>query len=159
MKKSITLLLILTLSFSANAQKRGETKAVRVAVQNFFKGFHKGDVALLKTTIHKDLHSQTTFINAKGESVLRTDVKAYETLIGFAEKVKPTDDYFEKILSYTIHVDGNLASVWTPYEFYNKGKFSHCGANSFQLFNNNGNWEIMYLVDTRRKNDCKAPQK
>ena len=92
-------------------------------------------------------------------TVLRTDVKAYETLIGFAEKVKPTDDFFEKILSYTIHVDGNLASVWTPYEFYNKGKFSHCGANSFQLFNNNGNWEIIYLVDTRRKNDCKAPQK
>ncbi len=41
------------------------------------------------------------------------------SLVAFAEKVKPTDDYFEKILSYAIHVDGNLASVWTPYEFYN----------------------------------------
>ncbi|MFT5761215.1 MAG: hypothetical protein ACI8WA_000325, partial [Polaribacter sp.] len=29
----------------------------------------------------------------------------------------------------------------------------------FQLFNNNGNWEIIYLVDTRRKSDCKATQK
>jgi hypothetical protein len=159
MKKSITLLLLLTLTFSLNAQIRGEKKAVRVAVQNFFKGFHKGDVALLKTTIHKDLHSQTTFINEKGESILRTDAKAYESLVAFAEKVKLTDDYFEKIGSYTIEVDGNLASVWTPYEFYNKQKFSHCGANSFQLFNNNGNWEIIYFVDTRRKSDCKATQK
>ena len=159
MKKTLTLLLLVTLTLSLNAQKRGETKAVRVAVQNFFKGFHKGDVALLKKTIHKDLHSQTTFIDGKGKSVIRTDAEAYDALVGFAQKVKPTDDYFEKILSYTIHVDGNLASVWTPYEFYNKGKFSHCGANSFQLFNNNGNWEIIYLVDTRRKNDCKAPKK
>jgi len=114
---------------------------------------------LLKTTIHKDLYSQTTFINSNGENVLQTDSKAYKSLVAFAEKVKPTDDYFEKILSYTIKVDGNLASVWTPYEFYNNQKFSHCGANSFQLFNNNGNWEIIYLVDTRRKNNCKAPQK
>jgi hypothetical protein len=159
MKRSIILLLLLTLTFSVNAQKRGEKKAVKVAVQNFFKGFHKGDVALLKTTIHKDLHSQTTFINEKGESILRTDVKAYESLVAFAEKVKPTDDYFEEIDSYTIHVNGNLASVWTPYEFYNNQKLNHCGANSFQLFNNNGNWEIIYLVDTRRKSDCKATQK
>ena len=159
MKKFTTLLFIATLTFSLNAQKRGEKKEVRVAVQNFFKGFHKGDVALLKTTIHKELHSQTTFINSKGESILRSDAKAYESLVAFAEKVKPTDNYFEKILSYTIHIDGNLASVWTPYEFYNNQKFSHCGANSFQLFNNNGNWEIIYIVDTRRKSDCKAPQK
>jgi len=77
MKKFTTLLFIATLTFSLNAQKRGEKKEVRVAVQNFFKGFHKGDVALLKTTIHKELHSQTTFINSKGESILRSDAKAY----------------------------------------------------------------------------------
>ena len=41
MKKITTFLLLATLTFSLNAQKRGETKAVRVAVQNFFKGFHK----------------------------------------------------------------------------------------------------------------------
>ena len=152
-------MLLVTFTFSLNAQKRGETKAARVAVQNFFKGFHKGDVALLKTTIHKDLYSQTTFINAKGESILRSDAKAYESLVAFAEKVKPTDNYFEKILSYTIHIDGNLASVWTPYEFYNNQKFSHCGANSFQLFNNNGSWEIIFIVDMRRRDDCAYLQK
>ncbi|WKD85349.1 hypothetical protein KCTC32516_00689 [Polaribacter huanghezhanensis] len=159
MKKSITLLLLVTLTFSLNAQKRGEKKAVRVAVQNFFKGFHKGDTLLLKKTISKDIIAQTTFTNQKGINELKSTPKAYETLINFAKSVKPTDTYDEKILSYTIHVDGNLASVWTLYEFYNNEKFSHCGVNSFQLFNNNGNWEIIYLVDTRRKNDCKAPQK
>ena len=159
MKKLITLILIVTFTFSVNAQKRGEKKEIRVTIQNFFKGFHKGDVALLKTTIHKDLYSQTAFVNEKGESIITPGSKAYDNLISFAQKVKPTDNYYEKILSYTIHVDGNLASVWTPYEFYNNQKFSHCGSNSFQLFNNNGNWEIVYLVDNRKKDGCKASQK
>ena len=144
MKKIITLLLLTTITFSVNAQKKDEKKAIKTTIENFFKGFHKGDVSLLKTTIHKDLYAQTTSVNKKGESVITPTSKAYDNLIGFAEKVKPTDDYFEKILSYAIHVDGNLASVWTPYEFYNKGKFSHCGSNSFQLFNNNGNWAVSY---------------
>jgi hypothetical protein len=156
MKKIITLLLLFTFIFSVNAQKRGEKNAVKITIQNFFKGFHKGDVSLLKTTIHKDLYAQTTSVNRKGGSIITPTSKAYDNLINFSKNVKPTDDYFEKILSYTIHVDGNLASVWTPYEFYNKGKFSHCGSNSFQLFNNNGNWQIVYLVDTRRKNACKT---
>lgn len=159
MKRAITFLLLLILVFSMNAQNSDDKKAVRVTIQNFFKGFHKGDTLLLKKTIDKGLIAQTTLINQKGEKVLSSTPKAYKTLMNFAKKIKPTDNYFEKILSYTIHIDGNLASVWTPYEFYVNDKFSHCGANSFQLFNNNGNWKIIYLIDTRRKTDCKISKK
>ena len=98
MKKLITLLLIATFTFSVNAQKKDEKKAIKTTIENFFKGFHKGDVALLKTTIHKDLYAQTTSVNKKGESIITPGSKAYDNLIGFAENVKPTDDYFEKIL-------------------------------------------------------------
>jgi hypothetical protein len=159
MKKIIAIALLISISFTAYAQKMEEEKAIKTTIENFFKGFHKGDVALLKTTIHTGIISQTTHKNNKEEDVLSAGENAYDGLIKFASNVKPTNDYFEKILSYTIHVDGNLASVWTPYEFYNNKKLSHCGSNSFQLFNNNGNWEIMYIVDTRRKNDCNTPQK
>jgi hypothetical protein len=69
---------------------------------------------------------------------------------------KPETVYLEKLLSYDIKVDGNLASVWTPYEFYLNGNFSHCGANSFQLFHNNGKWEIIFLVDMRRRESCEV---
>ena len=143
-------------SMVVTAQNSSEEKAVKTTIENFFKGFHKGDTTLLKKTIHKNLKAQTTFTNKKGENILRTSKDVYQTLVNFAKNVKPTDDYDEKILSYEIKIDGNLASVWTPYEFYNKGKFSHCGVNSFQLFNNNGNWEIIYLVDTRRRGSCNA---
>jgi hypothetical protein len=159
MKKIIALILVLSMSLVTYAQKSDEEKAVKTTIENFFKGFHKGDTVLLKKTIRKDLVAQTTFTTPKGEKVLRGTPNVYKTLMGFAKNVKPTDNYYEKILSYTIHIDGNLASVWTPYEFYNKGKFSHCGVNSFQLFNNNGNWEIIYLIDTRKRKGCNPSEK
>ena len=160
MPKIITLILLISLSINVKAQKATLVEnEVKTTIENFFKGFHKGDTLLLKKTIHKDLIAQTTFTNTKGEKVLMSTPEVYKTLMNFAKNVKSTDDYDEKILSYKILVDGNLASVWTPYEFYNKGKFSHCGVNSFQLFNNNGNWEIIYLIDTRRKDACKTTKK
>ena len=64
------------------------------------------------------------------------------------------NDADEKIKFEAIHIDGNLASVFTPYEFYYKGKFSHCGANSFQFVKQNNVWKIQYIIDTRRKENC-----
>ena len=154
MKKIIAVLLFFSINIALNAQKIPEEKAVKITIENFFKGFHKGDTLLLKKTIHPNLIAQTTFTTKKGDKVLRSTKDVYKTLVNFAKNVKATDDYNEKILSYKILVVGNLASVWTPYEFYNKGVFSHCGVNSFQLFNNNGNWEIIYLIDTRRRTNC-----
>lgn len=155
MRKIVAVVLFLGISITTYAQKNQQEKAVKTTIENFFKGFHKGDTLLLKKTIRKGLIAQTTYTTAKGDKVLKTTPNAYEVLLNFAKKVKPTDNYNEKIMSYKISIDGNLASVWTDYEFYNNQKFSHCGVNSFQLFNNNGNWEIIYLIDTRRRDACK----
>ena len=64
----------------------------------------------------------------------------------------PSDIKFEeRILSYTIQVDGTMAHVWTPYEFYVNEKLSHSGVNAFTLFKENDSWKIIHLIDTRRK--------
>jgi hypothetical protein len=60
----------------------------------------------------------------------------------------------ERIRFDVIRIDGALAIVWALYQFYYKGKFSHCGADSFQLVRINGKWKIQYLVDTRRSRGC-----
>jgi hypothetical protein len=60
----------------------------------------------------------------------------------------------ERIEFDVIRIDGALAIVWAPYKFYYKGKFSHCGADSFQLVRINGKWKIQYLIDTRKSQGC-----
>ena len=106
----------------------------------------------MSSTLHKEIKIQTTATNQEGKKLLITESKS-KLLTSVANK-NPEVTYFEKLLSYDIKIDGNLASVWTPYEFYVNGNFSHCGANSFQFFNNNGTWEIIYLVDMRRRSGC-----
>lgn len=152
MSRIITVLIAVVFSVGISAQNQSEEKAIKKVISTFFDGLHQGDSTLMKSTLHQDLKIQTTFTNKEGGKQLRTQTKA-QLLKGVASK-KVSDKYIEKLLSYTIKIDGNLASVWTPYEFYLNGNFSHCGANSFQLFNNNGKWEIIYLVDMRRRNNC-----
>ena len=154
MNKVITVLLLFMTVQVAKAQQETDKEAIKKVIETFFEGLHKGDSAIMEPTLHKDIKIQTTRNNREGEKLLLTEDRK-QLLINVSKK-KPTDIYEEKLLSYDIKVDGNLASVWTPYEFYFNGNFSHCGANSFQLFNNNGTWQIIYLVDMRRRGDCKA---
>lgn len=157
MIRIITLLVFLILGFVTNAQVSTDEKAIKSTITTFFDGLHKGDSSIVSSTLHRTIKLQTTFTNKEGKNVLLTDSKQ-KMLINIANK-KTEHIYFEKLLSWDIKIDGNLASVWTPYEFYLNGKFSHCGANSFQLFNDNGAWKIIYLVDMRRRENCEALKK
>lgn len=154
MTRLITLCLLFTLSVVVNAQQETEKQAIKKVIETFFEGLHKGDSTIMEKTLHKEIKIQTTRNNREGDRLLFSETR--EKLLTNVSNKKPTDVYEEKLLSYDIKVDGNLASVWTPYEFYFNGNFSHCGANSFQLFNNNGKWEIIYLVDMRRRSGCNA---
>lgn len=141
--------------FTMSAQNNSEEAAIKEVIATFFKGLHNGDSAVVSKTFHKDIKIQTTSTQ-KENKVLVTESKT-KLLTGIATK-NPAHVYFEKLLAINVQIDGNLASVWTPYEFYFNGTFSHCGANSFQLFNNNGLWQITYLIDMRRRTNCKALQ-
>lgn len=145
------LVLFVLVSSSLNAQTDDE-KAAKQAVIQFFDGFHKKDSIVMQEVVHKDIILKTTYTNKKGEAMLRN-----QEVDDFIKAVVSRADspiWNEKILSYNVQVDGNMANVWTPYEFWLDGKFLHCGVNSFQLFKDNGKWKIIYLIDTRRKESC-----
>ncbi len=154
--KKIGLILFLFIANYSYSQNETDENKIKNTISTFFKGLHKGDTILINKTINSTLKLQTIFVSKEGENILKTENKKDFLLSVFNKKEK--DVWLEKLLSISIKVDENLASVWMPYEFYFNNKFSHCGVNSFQLFNNNGNWEIIYLVDTRRKKGCKISQ-
>ncbi|CAM1359628.1 putative lumazine-binding [Tenacibaculum sediminilitoris] len=154
MQKIITILIVFILSTIVNAQENSEKKAIENTIEIFFEGLHKGDSTLVSSTLNSAIHIQTTHTDKGGKKILVTESKT-KLLTSIANK-KAEHTYLEKLLSWDVKIDGNLASVWIPYEFYLNGKFSHCGANSFQLFNNNGKWEIIYLVDMRRRANCET---
>ncbi len=145
-----SVLLLCKQSIIAQETKEDKIKEV---ISLFFKGLQSGDTLTIKQTITTDLLLQTIYTNKEGKPILRTE-DASKFLKAVTSK-KTNEIWEEKLLSYTIQIDGNMANVWTPYEFYFNNDFSHCGVNSFQLFFDDKQWKIIYLIDTRRKQNCK----
>ena len=143
--------LIVLISTAISAQDSAEKQAEQT-IKTFFEGFHKGDTAMIKSVMMDKVLMQTAFKNKEGKDVLMTDEPG-KLLKAIADRTAD-QIWEEKILDYSVQVDGNMANVWTPYEFWFNGEFSHCGVNSFQLFHDNGTWKIIYLIDTRQRKGC-----
>lgn len=146
------LLFFAIITSSTISAQTVETKRVQEAIDTFFEGFHKGDTVLMKTVMLGKFPTQSTFVNKDGKDVIQTG-DSNELLQAIAKRTAD-QKWDERLLDYVIKVDGNMASAWTPYEFWFNGNFSHCGVNSFQLFNDNGQWKIVYLIDSRRRLGC-----
>lgn len=142
-KVGVVALLFGSLYFGQQNQNPEIEKPIR----NLFLGMKNADPELLNSAF-----SDTAILQTITKTGVKTDdIKEFITSISKTEK----GDLDERIIIEAIHVNGNLASVFTPYSFYFKGKFSHCGANSFQLVKQNEEWKIQYIIDTRRKDNCK----
>lgn len=143
MKKSFLIIcLIFTTTFQA------QNNYIQKVIEDFFVAFHDKDTIKLKAVCYDKIILQSIMENAKGSNLSDESAKEFYTSIATI----PNDFKFEeKILSYSIQVDGTMAHAWTPYEFYINGKLSHSGVNAFTLFKENNIWKIIYCIDTRRK--------
>ena len=125
--------------------------SVMAVINKMFAGMKNADPELLKSCFADSMILQTISKNKEGMLIVRNDNPA--GFIDFIRKESP-GNADERITFDVVKVDGPLAIAWTPYNFYYKGQFSHCGVNSFQLVRFNSEWKIQYLIDTRRKQGC-----
>jgi hypothetical protein len=128
--------------------------SIKQVVNQMFVAMKSSDVVLLKASFTDSALLQTIATDRKtGKMNIRNDdINTFAQMVGKL----PKDSADERITFDVIKIDGDLASVWTPYQFYFNGRFSHCGVNSFQVVRLNGIWKIHYIIDTRRKGNCKS---
>lgn len=149
MKYFLIALTIQVCSFAASAQTAEDS--VKQVITQLFTAMKNADTTLLKTCFADSMVLQTIIRDKSGSAVVLNEKAA-----GFINSIGklPAGAADEQIQFETIRIDGPLAIVWTPYKFYFNGKFSHCGANSFQLVRFKEGWKIQYLIDTRRRVGC-----
>ncbi len=145
------LSLILTL-YALNCFAQGDETAIKTVINNMFDGMRKTDSGLIRSAFAPKAILQTIAKNKEGKVSVRSEV-----VDSFIKAVtRPHKEiYDERITFEMVKVDADLGVAWTPYKFFIDEKFSHCGVNSFQLVKIEGQWKIQYLIDTRRKEDCK----
>lgn len=152
MKRLVTAAVFLLFGANAIAQKSLEEDSVKQVVETFFEGFHARDSMVMKSVFHEQPVIQTIGRTKEGEIKL-INQELGQVLRGIVGIPSETS-FKEKIHTYIIKIDGEMANAWTPYSFYMNGNFSHCGVNNFQLLKVKDEWKIIYLIDTRRKEGC-----
>lgn len=147
MRKILIVIVLFSSSYS-----QAQNQEIQKVVESFFEAFHAKDTLKLQALCDETMILQSINENAKGTKLSHEKPEAFfKSIASIPAELK----FQEKILSYSIQVDGSMAHAWTPYEFYVNGKLSHKGVNAFTLFrkDNSGTWEwkIVHLIDTRRK--------
>jgi len=151
MKKLLLLLAFLGFFETAFAQSEDE-KAIKGVVMQLFEGIHKHDSTLLKRIFHSSARVQiigSHRLTGKNTFTTENNIDEYIHKICF----NATNISMREIAkSFEFRIDNQIATVWTPYDFYVKEHasfeehLSHTGVDSFQLFKTDDGWKILSLV-------------
>jgi hypothetical protein len=143
--RQVFILLFFGFSTGVFAQ---EEKAIKQSILTFFEGLQTGDTIKIQTVCHNEMKLQSIMEkNTVGVLSYQSNSEFFKSIAAIPKNVKIE----ERLLSYNIQIDGTMANVWTPYEFYINEKLSHIGVNSFTLLLENNIWKIVHIIDTRRK--------
>ena len=147
----VIILLLFPLTTFSQSEKVNEESNVKAAINQLFEGMYKGDSNIVHSVFHSSSRLMTCYIDKNGKEQL-----AEENLQDFIDAVgSPREEIWDEKITFTsVLVDLHLAQVWTEYQFYLDGEFSHCGVNAFQLVKENDQWKIIQLIDTRKRDNC-----
>ena len=148
--KKIALSFIFFL-FAISGFSQTQEQEVQQVIQSLFDGMREKNIDKIAGAFSEEALMQTVVANPEGSEIRANSVQDFLNRISQTPAETTLD---ERIMAYEIKIDGTLASAWTPYEFYANDTFSHCGVNSFQLVKKSEGWKIVYIIDTRRKEDC-----
>jgi ketosteroid isomerase-like protein len=147
----LTLLLVLVAPAMLSAQTAtGAEAEVRATIDRLFDAMRAGDGDGVRAVFHPRARLMTTAMQDGAPLVREDAVEQFAAAVAAPRDVV----WDERLHDVVIHVDGNLASAWTPYRFYAGERFSHCGVNAIQLVRDDNGWKILQLVDTRRREGC-----
>lgn len=153
MKKILLIFGIVLLAETISLAQQSDETEVKSTIDQLFDGIRANDSLLIHPIVHQTCTLQTIQNDNNGNAIIsKTDMAAFIKSVGTKRAGVQLD---ERLSGYDIKIDGDMATVWTPYSFFVNNNFSHCGVNAFTLIRQNDSWKILSITDTRRKTDCK----
>jgi len=143
----LVLILLLVATSRIDAQVASDSAAITGIVTRLFDAMRTRDTTTMRALFVPNASMQS----------LRDTAVTFEKIDGWIAGVARAPQGVvlnERLGPQTVHIDGNLATVWVDYWFYVGPRFSHCGVDAFQLARIGGAWKIFSVVDTRRTAGC-----
>lgn len=150
------LFLVITLDVMAQKSKAAKPatadyQAIETAVRTLFDSMRAADTTKASLVLAPDFRIMVLTRNPAGQTQTR-EVSRKQFLTQIASKPPQTLD--ERYWEGQVQVDGDLASFWCQYAFFNNGKFSHCGTDAFQLYRTAQGWRIFNLAYNIQREGC-----
>ena len=136
------------LSASPSQPGQAEENDVLAAVQAFFDGLAEGPQALDSTRLDEGSVTRLRDRDGVVDWQIQTFAQMSASVGGRDARL------LERMWDATVLVHGPLAQVWTPYDFYVDGEFSHCGVDSFTLIKTSEGWTISAVAYTVEPTGC-----
>ena len=124
-----------------------EHGAILRATDALFQAMMEKDTAAFRTLLHP--RAQIVSVAPTGTTVRSAD----EWIRGLSRN---TDELIERMWDPEVRIDGDLATLWAPYDFHLGERFSHCGIDAFQFVREGGAWKMIAVTFTRRTTGCEA---
>lgn len=153
MKKTILLFFTtLFIAFPAFTQNH-HSDSVQIAdiIQDVFDGMRESDTSKMAPHMHPNVKMQSLTIDESGNKI--SQLNGAEGWLNAVANNKGAV-YDEQVDNLRILSDGGVATAWMDYKFYLGDELSHCGVNSFQFIKIDEKWKIIYIIDSRKKENC-----
>jgi len=148
------VLLLAIHATAASAQQQGadagDRAAVLAAVETFFASMTARDAEAARSV----LEPRGRFFSVRAAPDGTRSVRSFtnqEYLDGLADGAV---DQRERMWDVQVRVQGDIATVWAPYDFHQDGAFSHCGVDAFDLIRTGEGWKITGGVYTVQAEGC-----
>ena len=145
MKKTFFLFLTLLSPVLLAAQTDQQQKEVMLVVDQFMTAIDEKDTAAFNNLF---IDEAVAFRIQENKVVTR----ALRMQSDFPEDAQWKERLRKQGL--TITIQGQVATVGAPYDFWINGEFSHCGYETFTLLKGKKGWKIASLTFSVNKEGC-----
>ena len=133
----LALLIVTVLPATTGGQAVSEREAVLHVVQAFFDTMTAKDVNLAREILMPQGRFHAANLRGDGRPDRSFAVEEY-----LADLQASKQAMRERIWNPEVRIQGRIATVWAPYDFWIDGKFSHCGVDAFDLIKTEKGWKI-----------------
>jgi hypothetical protein len=142
------LILLSTFPGSALAQV-DEEEVVRQAAETFLLALSAADAETMDALLAP---GAAIYSLRQGEEGAVLGVRDRESFLsGFTGN---ESRFRERMWDPTVLVQDGVAMVWTPYDFWMEGEFSHCGIDIFTFLKANDGWKVTSITYNVAREGC-----
>ncbi len=138
-------------SGGAMAGDAEDRAAVGDMVQAFFGAMTDRDVEGMRSMLTPEGIFYGYRESADGLQIMRPTHQQYVDGLADGER-----KLIERFWDPQVLLHDRMAAVWTPYDLYADGIFSHCGIDNFNFLKTEEGWKITGIVFSMEPDNCAA---